>query len=157
MLVRSRPYPSRFSFGVCLAIIFCLAFGFSAGFLAASFALSENYGSVYDNLLSELENSKMCIERERQQLKTLRQASVIFSSGNSYSSESNVLKKAKEGPSPKVVSKYFDDVFSSASALLHGGEKDKACALLYFLMAPSVLDWSKSEKALIFFKKSCMD
>lgn len=68
ILIKSRPEPSRFSFAVCLSIVFSIAFGFLGGFITAGFALNENYSTVYENLLTELETTKECLERERNKL-----------------------------------------------------------------------------------------
>lgn len=69
-LIKSRPQPSRFSFVVCLAIVFSIAFGFLGGFITAGFALNENYSTVYENLLTELETTKTCLEREKNKLQS---------------------------------------------------------------------------------------
>lgn len=68
ILIKSRPQPSRFSFAVCLSIVFAIAFGFLGGFITAGFALNENYSTVYENLLTELQTTKQCLERERNNL-----------------------------------------------------------------------------------------
>jgi len=73
ILIKSRPEPSRFSFAVCLAIVFSIAFGFLGGFITAGFTLKENFSSVYENLIAELENTRRCIEREKQKLIYLNQ------------------------------------------------------------------------------------
>lgn len=53
--------------------MFSIAFGFLGGFITAGFALNENYSTVYENLLAELENTKQCLERERKKLESLAQ------------------------------------------------------------------------------------
>jgi hypothetical protein len=73
ILIKSRPEPSRFSFIVCLAIVFSIAFGFFGGFITAGFTLKENFSSVYENLIAELENTRRCIEREKEKLISLNQ------------------------------------------------------------------------------------
>lgn len=73
ILIKSRPEPSRFSFFVCLAIVFSIAFGFLGGFITAGFTLKENFSSVYENLIAELENTRRCIEREKEKLISLNQ------------------------------------------------------------------------------------
>ncbi len=73
ILIKSRPEPSRFSFIVCLAIVFSIAFGFLGGFITAGFTLKENFSSVYENLIAELENTRRCIEREKEKLISLNQ------------------------------------------------------------------------------------
>ena len=70
ILLKSRPQPSRFSFVVCLAIVFSIAFGFLGGFITAGFALNENYSTVYENLLSELETTRLRLEHEKKKLQS---------------------------------------------------------------------------------------
>lgn len=65
---------SVFTLPVCLAIVFSLVLGLFGGFFLAGLAFGENYGSVYQSLLFELEQSRQCLERERQELKSLRDA-----------------------------------------------------------------------------------
>lgn len=72
ILIKSRPEPSRFSFVVCLAIVLSIAFGFLGGFVTAGLALSENYSSVYESLLAELDNTRRCLDREKDQLLSIK-------------------------------------------------------------------------------------
>lgn len=69
LLMMSKPRVSRFSFTVCIAIVISLTLGFIGGFIAAGFTLQENFSSVYESLLMELEIARTCFERERMQLK----------------------------------------------------------------------------------------
>jgi len=69
LLATSKPRVSRFSFAVCLAIVFSLTLGFISGFIVAGFTLQDNFSSVYESLLMELEIARTCFERERSQLK----------------------------------------------------------------------------------------
>lgn len=65
LLIMNRPRPSRFSFGVCLVIVLSLTLGFVSGYVAAGVTLQENFSSVYESLLRELEAARTCFERER--------------------------------------------------------------------------------------------
>lgn len=49
---------------VCLSIVLSIAFGFLSGFLTAGFALNENYSSIYESLISELEANRARPERD---------------------------------------------------------------------------------------------
>lgn len=81
ILIKSRPEPSRFSFVVCIAIVFSIAFGFLGGFITAGFTLKENFSSVYENLIAELENTRRCVEREKQKLMSLNQLNALSPNG----------------------------------------------------------------------------
>lgn len=74
IIIKSRPKYSDFSFTVCLSIVAALMSGFLGGFVSASFALGENYGAVYEGLISELEATRQCVEREKTELKSLKEA-----------------------------------------------------------------------------------
>jgi len=71
ILIKSRPEPTRFSFAICLSIVFSIVFGFLGGFITAGFALNENYGSVYESLLTELAHARHSADREREKLITM--------------------------------------------------------------------------------------
>lgn len=80
LLVMNRPRPSRFSFAVCLTIVLALTLGFICGFITAGFTLQENFSTVYQSLLMELETARTCFERERLELnKSHEQADLINS------------------------------------------------------------------------------
>ncbi len=74
LIIRSRPGQSNFSFAVCLSVIAALLCGFLGGFITAGFALGENYGAVYEGLITELEATRQCVEREKNELRSLREA-----------------------------------------------------------------------------------
>lgn len=69
LLIRNRPAPSRFSLVVCLSMIAALVSGFLGGFITAGFSIRDNYSSVYEGLLAELESTRLCLEREKNELK----------------------------------------------------------------------------------------
>lgn len=69
IILKNRPQPSRFSFLVCLTMVISIALGFLGGFITAGFALSENYSTVYENLLVELKDTRSCLEREKELFK----------------------------------------------------------------------------------------
>lgn len=83
LIIKSRPRQSNFSFAVCLSIITALLGGFLGGFMTAGFALSENYGAVYEGLITELETTRQCIEREKNELKSLREAHLARANSDS--------------------------------------------------------------------------
>ncbi|MCA9508754.1 MAG: hypothetical protein KC505_10080 [Myxococcales bacterium] len=74
LIIKSRPRQSNFSLAVCFSIILALLGGFLGGFITAGIALGENYGAVYEGLISELETTRQCVEREKNELKSLREA-----------------------------------------------------------------------------------
>lgn len=93
LIIKSRPRQSNFSFAVCISIITALLGGFLGGFITAGFALSENYGAVYEGLITELETTRQCIEREKKELKSLREAHLARANIDSvYSIASNAPK-----------------------------------------------------------------
>lgn len=73
LLMRSRPKASRFSFLVCTAMVVAMGLGFLGGFVSAFFTLSDNYSTVYEGLLSELETAQRCVEKEKAELMVIKQ------------------------------------------------------------------------------------
>lgn len=70
-LINNRPKPSRFSFVVCLSVVFSGILGFLGGIIVSNLTLGVNYSSVYENLLAELEEKRAHIESERNRLAEL--------------------------------------------------------------------------------------
>lgn len=73
-LVNSRPEPSRFSLLVCLIVIISGVSGFLSGIVVSYFTLGENYSSIYEGLLLELEEKQNVIEMERLRLSELQRS-----------------------------------------------------------------------------------
>ena len=126
ILIDSRPEPSRFSFVVCLSIVFSIAFGFLGGFVTAGFALSENYSSVYESLLAELDNTRRCIEREKEQLLSLKYAQKEGLPVN----QASVHHETTDRPKNQVQEQAMINVFGHAIELLSKNDKAGGCAEL---------------------------
>lgn len=62
---------SKFSLGVCLFIVFSCCISFLSGFFLSSFTFKENYSSVYEGLLNEIDEARSCVAREKSNLQRL--------------------------------------------------------------------------------------
>lgn len=62
---------SKFSLSVCLFIVFSCCISFLSGFFLSSFTFKENYSSVYENLLAEIDEVRSCVAREKSNLQRL--------------------------------------------------------------------------------------
>lgn len=146
LLIRNRPPRSRFSFLVCLSIVFSIGLGFLGGFITAGFALSENYSSVYESLLAELENTRRCIEREKDQL---------------MSAKNNQLAPVQEAalttmqPSHQMQEQAILNVFGHAIELLSKNNKAGACAELNNIININEYSGKWKKKAHYLIKNNC--
>jgi hypothetical protein len=64
-LFMRKPRLLRLSFTAYFIILFALTLGFVSGFIIAGITLQDNFSSVYESLLLELEIARTCFERER--------------------------------------------------------------------------------------------
>lgn len=154
ILIKNRPQPSRFSYAVCLTIVFSIAFGFLGGFITAGFALDENYSTVYENLLAELESTRKCLERERKKL-TLGQnetpppsdAVVSYASSKRY---------GLERQNNQVRDQAMIGAFENAANLFKKSDIPGGCAQLnHILNLPSEYNGEWKNKALYLRNKTC--
>jgi hypothetical protein len=118
ILVQNRPKPSKFSFTVCLTIVFSIAFGFLGGFITASFALNESYSSVYESLLAELENARTFIEKEKRQLMNMD-----YNSKSTQINHATVRHNETNQPNRQVHEQAILNVFRHAIELLQKNDK----------------------------------
>lgn len=153
LLIKSRPQPSRFSFVVCLSIVFSIAFGFLGGFITAGFALNENYSTVYENLLTELETTKLCLEREK---KKLQAGDDAFSAPTD-----NVVNHASaKNASPNRQNSHAREqaligVFRNAVGLLQRNDPAACTQLSNIFALPKEYDGEWKSKAQYLFNKNC--
>jgi hypothetical protein len=156
ILINSRPQPSRFSFFVCLAIVFSIAFGFLGGFITAGFALNENYSTVYENLLTELETTKQCLEREKKKLQAGQQNPMPPENIVSHASARNVPLNRQNS---QVREQALIGVFGHAIELLKENDINGGCAQLKNIInLPKEYngEWQKwKTKAQYLLNKNC--
>ncbi len=113
LIIRSRPRQSNFSFAVCLSVVAALLCGFLGGFVSAGFALGENYGAVYEGLITELESTRQCIEREKNELKSLREAHLARANMD-FPSVKTAARATLPGPGNQVQDQAILSVFDQA-------------------------------------------
>lgn len=146
ILIKSRPTPSRFSFAVCLAMVFSIAFGFLGGFITAGFSLSENYSSVYENLLAELETSRRCMEREKQILVSMKAAQAAQAEEITAKAP---VKATEISRNTAGQSQAIQSVFNHAVQLLLNNDKIGGCAeLKNIINLNQNLEWSRKAEHL---------
>lgn len=154
ILVKSRPEPSRFSFAVCLAMVFSIAFGFLGGFITAGFALNENYSSVYENLLAELENTRRFVEREREELQSMKRAIGAPQVSNNVESAS-IRNIGTNKPNNQVHNQAIFSVFGHAVDLFQKNDKDGGCAELNNIINLNGYSGEWRAKAQYLLNKNC--
>lgn len=151
ILISHRPKPSKFSFTVCLAIVCSIAFGFLAGFFTAGFALDENYSTVYENLLTELETTKRCLEREKNNLDVtsdhVPSPTVLIQHAHYNHGKDNFNNHVQE--------QAVFSVFSHAVELLQKNDKAGACQELYNITSLSSYRGKWKHKADHLINKNC--
>lgn len=154
VLLKTRPHPSRFSFGVCLAIVLSLASGFLGGFITAGFAISDNYSAIYEALLSELESARECVDHEKNELQKLR-----IIAKPQYIQEHNVVLSHRENapnPNPQIHEQAIFSVFSHAMDLLEKNNKNGACNELKNILNIDTYNGEWKNKSLDLFNKNCI-
>lgn len=151
ILVRTRPQPSRFSFAVCLAIVFSIAFGFLGGFLTAGFALNDNYSSVYENLLVELENTRRCIEREKEGLLNAQYIVPVAPQINHANAQIGTKNQGNTSLEQTIFS-----AFGHAVDLLQKNDKKGACSKLNNIINADEYGGKWKTKAQYLRDKNCL-
>lgn len=151
ILIKTRPKPSRFSFVVCLAIVFSIAFGFLGGFLTAGFALNDNYSSVYENLLLELENTRRCIEREKEGLKSAQ----YFLPNAAHINHINSQKDEKNQRDVQLEQSIFSTL-GYAVDMLQKNDKKVGCATLNNIINLNEYSGKWKIKAQYLLDKNCL-
>jgi hypothetical protein len=149
ILIKSRPEPSRFSFVVCLSIVLSIAFGFLGGFITAGFALSENYSSVYESLLAELDNTRRCIDREKELLLAVK-----------YDQNRDLAINQASVPAPSKPTNQLQEqaifsVFGHAINLLSKNDKTGGCVELNDIIKDKNNSEKWKNKALQLINNNC--
>jgi len=151
-LVKHKPAKSRFSLSICLSISIGAACGFLIGFVFSGFASRHNYSLIYENLLTELENTRKGLEEERSSLKSKK---FIQEKRN------KVLKREKYGdtlfmPEENIAHEQaISSVFGHAIELLQKNDLEMACKELKNIMD---LGWRGGEwrnKSISLLKSKC--
>jgi hypothetical protein len=153
ILIKSRPEPSRFSFAVCLAIVCSIAVGFLGGFLTAGFALNENFSSVYENLLTELNETRLCVQREKDKLFTLTKERDSMARTVEVTHANVRLNEPK--PSAQMEEQAVFTVFNHAVELLQKNDKVGGCSELNNIINLKSYKGSWSNKAKHLLDKNC--
>lgn len=151
LLVKSRPRQSRFSFAVCLTIVFSIAFGFLGGFITAGFALNDNFSSVYENLLVELENTRRCVGREKEGSLSERAAIPLLDAPVTHASAQIPVKK----PALQIQEQAIFSVFGHAVELLQKNDKKGGCAELNSIINIHQYNGKWKAKAKYLASKNC--
>lgn len=155
ILIKSRPEPSRFSFVVCLAMVFSIAFGFLGGFITAGFALNQNYSSIYEGLLTELENTRRCVEREKENLILMQTGEKMAEAPPIAIKHASSLNKNSGNSINQVHNQAIFSVFAHAVELLQKNDKAGGCAQLNNIINLNDYKGEWRAKAEYLLKKSC--
>lgn len=150
ILIKSRPEPSRFSFVVCLAIVLSIAFGFLGGFVTAGLALSENYSSVYESLLAELDNTRRCLDREKEQLLSIKNHQHDKDSDLNSGTYQAYRRPGAQVPEQAILTIYNQAIKSFEQNDITGG-----CAELKSILKNDQSNKYWKNKASILLDKNC--
>ena len=132
---KNKLKPSQFSLAVCLSIVFSSSVSFLAGFFLSSFTLKENYSSVYESLLSEIDEARSCLTRQKSNLQrlTLLHAKALKGLDNTQNNQTN----------------------NQAILSVFNFDKNKACNEIKNMLTKNVQDFDITKDTLLFLKENC--